>query len=147
MRVSQWSVRPVRFSWAVLEEAGLSRRDVLLLNRVRCRPPGNKINSKEGIAALAACDPWLQAELELYDPSVVLLMGGTAIGEVFGKKASVGKVRGSARTSGADYAYGARTWVATAHPAATLYGDGGKEHWLPLIYQDVLTAKGLVEVR
>lgn len=132
---------------AVLAEAGLARQDVLLLNRIRCRPPGNKIASKEGIAALAACDPWLIEELATYDPSVVLLMGGTAIGEIMGKKMSVGKIRGAVRSTGSDYHYGSRRWVATAHPAATLYGDGGKEHWLPLIYQDVLLAKDLVEVR
>lgn len=128
---------------SILAEAGLERDDILLINRIRCRPPNNKIRSKEGIAAIAACDEWLRAELAVHNPGVVLLMGGTALELLFGK-VGVGKIRGTVRTTGEDFPYGARSWVATAHPAAILHGDA---HWLPLIIDDMRTAHALLRSR
>lgn len=125
----------------ILAAAGLQRADVLLLNRIRCRPPNNKIKSKEGLSALAECDPWLRAELSTYQPGVVLLMGGTAIEIAFGKSPSVGKTRGMVRHTRSEFEYGERTWVATAHPAAILHGDA---HWGPLILQDLQLAKEML---
>lgn len=104
----------------LLAEVGLARDDVVILNRIRCRPPGNKIKSKEGIAAVAACDPWLKAELDYYNPGVVLVMGGTALEILFGKMVKVTKVRGHVRYTGPDFTYGTRAWVATFHPAFVL---------------------------
>ena len=125
----------------LLDYVGLSRDKVVIISRVRGRPPNNKIKSKEGVAAIAGCDPWVRAELDAYNPGVVLLMGATALELVFGKNPAVGKLRGSLRATGPEFAYGERLWVATAHPAAVLHGD---PHWLPLIMQDMALAKGLL---
>ena len=126
----------------LLDAAGLSRDEVVILNRIRCRPPNNRMGSREGQAALTACDPWLKAELEAYAPSVVVVMGGTAMTPVFGATAKVTGTRGTVRQTGDEYAYRRRTWVATAHPAALLY-PGGKV-WESLIVEDLKLARSLV---
>lgn len=102
----------------ILQDVGIRREDVLILNRVRCRPPGNKLSAYP--EAVVACDHWTQEELGAYDPKVVVLMGGTAIQSVFGAQAKVGETRGTARTTGEGFEWGERTWISTYHPASLL---------------------------
>lgn len=124
----------------LLVEAGMSRDEVLIINRIRCRPPQNRMASAEAVAALAACDPWLKAELEEYDPKVVVVMGKTAMTPIFGATAAVTSTRGSVRATGEEFGYGKRLWVATAHPAAAFRSKS----WLPLIVEDLRMARGLL---
>lgn len=126
----------------MLEAAGTSRKQVVILNRIRCRPPDNRIKSPEAIAALAACDPWLQAELEEYNPTVVLLMGATAMEIVFGANPKVGLLAGTLRATSADFQYGSRVWLATAHPAAVLRPNGAA--WAERVARDIFTARKMV---
>lgn len=122
----------------LLHEAGLNRWDLLLMNRVRCRPPANQLKNHPD--AVKACDDWSKAELEFYDPKVVVLMGATAIEKVFGK-GTVGELRGTVRTTGPDFEWGARTWVATYHPAGLLRPTGKQN--IPLVVADLMLAKSL----
>ena len=57
------------------EEAGLARRQVYIANVVKCRPPGNRDPRPEEIAA---CRPYLDQQVELIDPRVVLTLGNFA---------------------------------------------------------------------
>ena len=95
----------------LLGEAGLLRSQTLLMNRVRCHPPRNRLQDYP--EALVECAVWTQAELGEYSPKVVVLMGREAIEMAFGKTTRVGAVVGHARMDG-------RIWVATYHPAAVL---------------------------
>lgn len=123
----------------VLHEAGLSRDQLVILNRVRCRPPRNDIKSHP--EAVLACDDWTKAELMEYDPAVVVLVGATAIGSIFGAQAKVGEVRGQVRVTGEDFEYGARTWLATYHPASLLPHRRPQNR--PLVVADFMLAKEL----
>ena len=107
---------------SMCREAGIDRSEVVLLNRVRCRPPGNRLQDHP--EALLACDPWLLAELEAYDPRVVVLMGKTAMSLMFGVNPAVGQLAGYMRVTVPDSPYGGRIWVATYHPAAVLRTPG-----------------------
>lgn len=123
---------------ALLEEAGLDRRSLALLYRVRCAPPGNRLASVP--EALPNCDEWLVKELEAYSPSVVLVMGaGTLLTLIYGAQAKVGATRGVTRTTGAEFPYGARTWVATYHPASLLPNRSPLNR--PLVVADLELAK------
>lgn len=95
----------------LLNEAGLYRTQLVLLNRVRCRPPNNNLRGVP--EAIGNCEEWLWAELEAYDPAVVVLMGAPASSLVFpGKPPKIGAIRGTTReTMG-------RMWVPTYHPAS-----------------------------
>ena len=102
----------------LLVDAGLSRDELVLLNRVRCRPTGNRLASVP--EALINCDEWLVKELTAYNPGVVVVMGSTALAAIFGANAKVGATRGASRATGVEFLYGPRVWVATYHPASLL---------------------------
>lgn len=102
----------------LLAEAGIDRETILVGNRVRCRPPRNRL--VDFPEALTNCEPWNALEFETYKPGVVLLMGATAMEPVYGAKPKVGELQGTWRTTGDNFAWGGRTWFATYHPAAVL---------------------------
>lgn len=102
----------------LLAEAGLKRDELVLLNRVRCRPPENKLSNVP--EAVGNCDQWLKEELNAYAPSVVVVMGGTALSAIWGAKAKVGATRGQLRATDEQHGYGARVFIATYHPASLL---------------------------
>lgn len=102
----------------LLLQAGLSRDEVVILNRIRCRPVRNRVQDFPD--ALLACDEWVKRELDAYVPSVVVLAGNTALRSVFGATVNITSVRGTARQTSDDHVYGHRLWVPCFHPAAAL---------------------------
>jgi len=100
----------------LLEMAGVNRSDVLVINRVRCKPPRNRI--ADFPEAVTNCDQWNVAELTAYDPGMVVLLGATTINTVFGLKAKVSHLRGVFRSTGEKFEWGKRVWTATFDPAA-----------------------------
>ena len=120
------------------ESAGILRSEVLVTNRVRCRPP----RLADYPDALAECGYHTQREMETYDPLVVVLMGKEAIQPVFGNT-TVGAARSRVRMTGPKFEWGSRAWVATYHPAAAL--PTRNPETLPLIIEDLVRAKELVE--
>jgi uracil-DNA glycosylase len=124
---------------SLLEQVGLHRDELVLLNKVRCRPPGNNIADVP--ESILACDPWTVAELQAYDPSVVVLMGATALKGIFGADAKVGVTAGHKRETGPEHPYGQRLWIATYHPAAALRNRDID----PVILRDLQTAKDSFE--
>lgn len=119
--------------------AGLLRGDILLLNRVRCRPPANKL--KDWPEAVSACDRWTDAELRRYDPSVVVLMGATALTAIFGAQAKVGTSRGTFVAKDDRHDWGKRLYTATYHPAAVARAGGIKSELAGLVQADLRAAK------
>lgn len=121
----------------LLHEAHIDRRDLVLLNRVRCRPPHNRLAEAPG--SVEACDEWTKIEITAYNPSVVVVMGGTALQAVFGAKAKVGISRGMMRKTDDTFSFGARVWIATAHPASLIYNHDPQ--WRADILHDLREAK------
>jgi uracil-DNA glycosylase family 4 len=102
----------------LLEEAGLERAQVYIANVVKCRPPNNRDPLPEEISA---CRPYLEQQVELIHPSVVLTLGNFATKVLLDTQAGITKLRG--RT----YPFPnhpATTIVPTFHPAAALRGGG-----------------------
>ena len=76
----------------LLAAAGLdSHQDVYIGNAVKCRPPGNR---KPTALELAACRPWLQQQIALVQPQVLVLVGATALQAVLGLKGPISQLRG-----------------------------------------------------
>jgi uracil-DNA glycosylase family 4 len=96
------------------EEAGLRREDCYITNVNKCRPPGNRDPEP---AEVAACRPWLEAQMQALRPVVVLTLGNFAARALLQTKEGITKLRG--RT----YPFGASTLVPTYHPAAALRGN------------------------
>lgn len=99
----------------VLEEIGVDRSRVYIANVVKCRPPDNRDPKPDEIAA---CRPYLEAQLELIDPTVVVTLGNFATKLLLGTDLGITKVRGRA------YPMGSRQLVPTYHPAAALRSGG-----------------------
>lgn len=105
-----------------LEQIGLTREDVYITNVVKCRPPGNRDPEPEEIAA---CKPFLQRQLKLVDPEVVVTLGRFAM-ERWLPHERITKVHGKA------FRFGKRLVVPMFHPAAVLR----RPEWQPAFEQD-----------
>lgn len=68
-----------------------SNRDVYIANIVKCRPPGNRKPTPE---EMAACVPYLQEQVRLVQPQIILLAGATAVQGLLGDKRGITKIRG-----------------------------------------------------
>jgi uracil-DNA glycosylase family protein len=81
-----------------LEEAGVDRSTVYVTNAVKhfkFVPRGKRrIHQKPNGTEIKACHPWLEQELALVEPELVVALGATAIQAVFGKAMPVGENRG-----------------------------------------------------
>ncbi|MHB1988029.1 MAG: uracil-DNA glycosylase [Acidimicrobiales bacterium] len=99
----------------VAEEIGVTREDCYVANAVKCRPPQNRDPLPDEIAA---CRPYLQAQLDLVDPRVVVTLGNFATRLLLGTSEGITSLRGHA------YQFGSGTLVPTFHPAAALRGGG-----------------------
>ena len=97
------------------EELGLDRSAVYIANVVKCRPPDNRDPRPDEIAA---CRPYLDAQVELIAPKVVVTLGN------FATKLLLDTVRGITTVRGASYPMGDVVYVPTFHPAAALRGGG-----------------------
>lgn len=100
-------------------EAGIPRHETYITNAVKhfkWEPMGKRRKHKRPSAAeIAACRPWLEAEIEALKPEIVVCMGSTATQSVFGRAAKVTEMRG--RFGRTDLS--AETFV-TMHPSAIL---------------------------
>ncbi len=59
----------------VLHSVGIARESVYIGNIVKCRPPGNRVPSR---AEMEVCTPYLEAQIALIQPSLVVSLGNTA---------------------------------------------------------------------
>src|SRR5438105_532763 len=102
-----------------LEEAGIDRKHVYVTNAVKhfkWEPRGKRrIHQKPNSREIAACKPWLEAELRLVKPKLVVCLGATAGQTVFGPTFRVTRERGKVLSSKL-----APKVVATVHPSSLL---------------------------
>ena len=103
-----------------LEAAGIDREKVYVTNAVKhfkFEPRGKRrIHQKPNWSELTACRPWLDAELEVLKPKVVVCLGATAAQSLLGRSFRVTRQRGEP-FEGAPRA----DWIlATIHPSAIL---------------------------
>ena len=86
-----------------LEEAGIDRSQVYVTNAVKhfkWEPRGKRrIHQKPNSREIAACRPWLEAELRIVKPNLVVAMGATAAQAIFGPGFRVTRERGKVLSS------------------------------------------------
>jgi uracil-DNA glycosylase family 4 len=100
----------------VLEEMGLTREDFYIANTVKCRPPGNRDPRPDEIAA---CRPYLEGQLDMIDPTVVVTLGNFATKLLLDTNVGVTKLRGRC------YPYRSGVLIPTVHPSFVLRGGTG----------------------
>jgi uracil-DNA glycosylase len=102
-----------------LGEAGVSRDSVYVTNAVKhfyFEERGKaRIHKKPRAGDVKACRPWLEAELSVVKPDVLVLLGATAAQAVFGSAFRVSRQRGQLLQSAL-----ARVTIATVHPSSIL---------------------------
>jgi DNA polymerase len=105
-----------------LEGAGIERGDAYVTNVVKhfkWTPKGKRrIHQTPKAEEIKACAPWLEAEMEVVDPEVLICMGATAVRAVIGSKAKVMKDHGELLESKLG-----RPAVPTLHPSAVLRAE------------------------
>jgi uracil-DNA glycosylase len=105
---------------AALEAAGIDRTRVYVTNSVKhfkfvVIERGRRLHKKPNAAEVRACTPWLQEEIRLVKPRVVVALGATAAQALLGKQFRVTQERG--RPIPTEFA---EAVVATVHPSAVL---------------------------
>jgi len=99
----------------ILDEMGLTRSEFYVANTVKCRPPGNRDPLPDEVGA---CSPWLEQQLDIIDPSVVVTLGN------FATKLLLHTTEGITRLRGKAYPFRRGVLIPTFHPAAVLRGGG-----------------------
>lgn len=95
----------------IIRAIGAERDEVYIANIVKCRPPGNRDPRPEEVAA---CRGYLEQQVELIEPKVIVLLGRVAAQTLLGNDLALGRMRGQwYRVRGVE------TRV-TYHPAALL---------------------------
>ena len=99
----------------MLEELGITRERVYIANVVKCRPPDNRDPRPEEITA---CRPYLEQQLDLIAPKVLVTLGKFAGQLLLDSTVGITKLRGH------DYPYRGAVLIPTLHPAYALRGGG-----------------------
>jgi DNA polymerase len=116
----------------ILASIDLAREEVFIANVVKCRPPGNRKPLPE---EAAACLPYLERQIALIQPGVLLALGATAAEALLGIRRSLGELRGRV------HSYHGIPLVVTYHPAALLRNP----NWKKPTWDDVRIARQLLE--
>lgn len=113
-----------RFLEELLASINLGRKDVYITNVVKHRPPNNRDPMPD---ELAACRPWLDAQIALIKPKMIVTLGRYSMEMAF-SGASISRIHGTPKKVG-DIVY-----FPMFHPAAALH----QPRYRTLIEQDVL---------
>ena len=117
----------------LLAEVGLARERVAVANVLKCRPPGNR---KPRRGEMSRCRPWLERQIELLDPTLIVALGGTAAEWFLGPSVRIAAVRGTRLP------YGGRALLVTYHPSAAIrFGPAGVP--MAALREDLAAAAGL----
>ena len=96
---------------AMLAAIGFQRGQVYIANILKCRPPNNRDPKPE---EAEQCRPWLQQQIELIQPKVILAIGRIAAHNLLNTDQSVGAMRGR------QHSYAGIPLVVSYHPAYLL---------------------------
>ena len=116
----------------LLRGIGLTRADVFITNILKCRPPQNRDPDP---TEAAACSPYLEQQLRLIRPEVVLLLGRHALTRLLPGQESISRVHGRViEKDGVAY-------IPIYHPAAALYNS----YLMKPLEQDFLAVKAYLD--
>jgi uracil-DNA glycosylase family 4 len=96
---------------AMLAAIGLDREQVYIANILKCRPPNNRDPLAE---EAAACNPWLQQQIALIQPAVILALGRIAAHNLLNTEQSLAALRGK------QHSYAGIPLLVSYHPAYLL---------------------------
>lgn len=109
-----------------LEDIGIARNDVYITNAVKHfkfeERGKRRLHKKPSGPEIRACRPWLEAEINLIQPQIIVCLGATAAQSIFGNTYRLTKERGQfVRNSWAPHV------TSTVHPSAVLRAPGEEQ--------------------
>ncbi len=113
-----------KFLDELLESIGLKREEVYICNVIKCRPPGNRDPLSDEIAA---CQPFLDKQIELIQPKLIVTLGRFSMARYF-PNAQITRVHGQPKR------IGNRIYYPMFHPAAALH----QPKWRSVVKEDML---------
>ena len=113
-----------KFLDELLASIGLTREDVYIGNVIKCRPPGNRDPLADEIAA---CKPFLDKQIELIQPKLIVTLGRFSMARYF-PNAKITRIHGQPKRIGGRICY------PMFHPAAALH----QPKWRPIVKEDML---------
>ena len=116
----------------LLAENQLSRDDVFISNIVKCRPPANRDPLP---AEINACLPWLQQQIEIIDPLLIVTLGRFSMAHFFPATARITRIHGQPLLQER------RIIVPMFHPAAALRNP----KWMQAMREDFARLPQLLE--
>jgi DNA polymerase len=114
----------------MLRALGLDRRSVFIANILKCRPPNNRDPAQD---EAAACREYLDRQIELVSPRLILAVGRIAAQRLLDSDAPVGRMRGRRHSLGDS----ALPVIVTYHPAYLLRSPAQKRK----TWQDLVLAR------
>ncbi|KWW98121.1 uracil-DNA glycosylase [Carbonactinospora thermoautotrophica] len=126
-----------------LAEVGIERADAYVTNAVKhfrftqSGPGKRRLHQTPDMGHITACKPWLQAELAILDPEVIIALGATAGRALLGPSFRVTKQRGMLipwpTDAGEEGTRRSAFVVATVHPSAVLRADDRESAYAGLV--------------
>ena len=132
-----------------VDRAGLARADMYVTNAVKHfrfeRRGTRRIHANPSAVHIRACNPWLEAELKIVRPEVVVALGATAGRALLGRDVRIGAERGRVLDSTGTIVTDARVLL-TSHPSAVirLRGKDGFDEALGALVSDLELAGTLL---
>jgi DNA polymerase len=108
----------------IIQAMGLSRETVFIANILKCRPdtPGQTFgNRKPTPEEMCTCQPYLESQIDLIKPKVLVALGATAVEGLLGKTVGITRLRGQWRT------FRGIPLMPTYHPAYLLRNESRAE--------------------
>jgi uracil-DNA glycosylase family 4 len=116
----------------IIESIQMTRDEVYICNVVKCRPPNNRVPEKDEVAA---CSPFMRAQLGVIRPKVICCLGATAAQTLLETTAFLGKLRGRF------YDFHGSQLIVTYHPAYLLRNPAAKRD----VWEDMKKIRSLME--
>lgn len=116
----------------ILEATGFKREEVFICNILKCRPPGNRNPMPDEVEL---CRPYLEKQLKLINPKLILLLGKVAAETLLKTRLPLNKLREQ------DHSYMGIKTIVTFHPAALLRNP----NWKKPTWEDMKRLKEIYE--
>ncbi len=113
-----------KFLEELLASIGLTRGDVYICNVIKCRPPSNRDPQPD---EMAACKPFLDKQIELVRPKLIVTLGRFSMARYF-PNTKITRVHGQPKR------IGNRIYYPMFHPAAALH----QPKWRAVVKEDML---------
>jgi DNA polymerase len=101
-----------KFLTELIESIGYKREDVYIANVIKHRPPGNRDPLPD---ELSACTPWLDVQIDIIKPKLIVTLGRYSMAYFLGESLSISKIHGQPKRRGG------KIVMPMYHPAAALY--------------------------